>query len=71
MAVELIFFCTFSDLISPNSHNRLQKSCVFSPQVSAHLDPKDQEILSYITLIGCSISLFALVITVVIFITNR
>ncbi|GAA6225904.1 adhesion G-protein coupled receptor G5-like [Lates japonicus] len=39
--------------------------------VSAHLDPKDQEILSYITLIGCSISLFALVITVVIFITNR
>uniref|UniRef100_A0AAX7TQQ1 Adhesion G protein-coupled receptor G3 n=1 Tax=Astatotilapia calliptera TaxID=8154 RepID=A0AAX7TQQ1_ASTCA len=35
------------------------------------LSPKDQEILTYITLIGCSLSLFALVITVLLFITNR
>ncbi|XP_037835975.1 adhesion G-protein coupled receptor G2-like [Kryptolebias marmoratus] len=39
--------------------------------VSASLSPVDQEILSYITIIGCSISLFALVITVLIFITKR
>ncbi|KAM8894795.1 adhesion G-protein coupled receptor G1-like [Spinachia spinachia] len=32
---------------------------------------KDQEILSYITMIGCSLSLIALVITVVLFVTNR
>nr|XP_054594643.1 adhesion G-protein coupled receptor G2 isoform X2 [Nothobranchius furzeri] len=36
-----------------------------------NVSPKDQEVLSYITMIGCSISLFALVITVFIFITNR
>ncbi|XP_039469459.1 adhesion G-protein coupled receptor G2-like [Oreochromis aureus] len=35
------------------------------------LSSKDQEILTYITLIGCSLSLFALVITVLLFITNR
>ncbi|XP_037835843.1 adhesion G-protein coupled receptor G2-like [Kryptolebias marmoratus] len=35
------------------------------------LSPVDQEILSYITIIGCSISLFALVLTVLIFITNK
>ncbi|XP_070690966.1 adhesion G-protein coupled receptor G2-like [Pempheris klunzingeri] len=39
--------------------------------VSASLQPIHQEILSYITLIGCSASLFALVITVLLFITNR
>ncbi|XP_039981123.1 adhesion G-protein coupled receptor G5-like [Xiphias gladius] len=33
--------------------------------------PEDREILMYITLIGCSLSLFALVITVFLFITNR
>ncbi|XP_017275098.1 adhesion G-protein coupled receptor G2-like [Kryptolebias marmoratus] len=35
------------------------------------LSSTDQEILSYITIIGCSISLFALVLTVLIFITNK
>ncbi|XP_023187484.1 adhesion G-protein coupled receptor G2-like [Xiphophorus maculatus] len=39
--------------------------------VSADLSPKDAEILFYITYIGCSISLFALVVTVVLFITKR
>ncbi|MEQ2243856.1 hypothetical protein ILYODFUR_011116, partial [Ilyodon furcidens] len=39
--------------------------------VSADLSPKDQEIISYITFIGCGISLFALVITVLLFIANR
>ncbi|XP_054916048.1 adhesion G-protein coupled receptor G2-like [Poeciliopsis prolifica] len=39
--------------------------------VSADVSPKDAEILSYITYIGCGISLFALVITVGLFITNR
>ncbi|XP_037835613.1 adhesion G-protein coupled receptor G2-like isoform X2 [Kryptolebias marmoratus] len=39
--------------------------------VSASLPPVDQKIQSYITIIGCSISLFALVITVLIFITNK
>ncbi|KAL3992608.1 adhesion G-protein coupled receptor G5 [Sarotherodon galilaeus] len=39
--------------------------------VPASPSPKDQKILTYITLIGCSLSLFTLVITVLIFITNR
>ncbi|XP_014911614.1 G-protein coupled receptor 56-like [Poecilia latipinna] len=39
--------------------------------VSADLSPKDAEILFYITYIGCGISLFALVITVGLFITTR
>ncbi|XP_008403114.1 adhesion G-protein coupled receptor G2-like [Poecilia reticulata] len=39
--------------------------------VSADLSPKDAEILFYITYIGCGISLLALVITVLFFITNR
>ncbi|XP_023187799.1 adhesion G-protein coupled receptor G5-like isoform X4 [Xiphophorus maculatus] len=39
--------------------------------VSADLSPKDAEILFYITYIGCGISLFALVVTVVLFITTR
>ncbi|XP_014911615.1 adhesion G-protein coupled receptor G2-like [Poecilia latipinna] len=43
----------------------------FSPQVSADLSAKDAEILSYITYIGCGISLFALVITVLLFTVNR
>ncbi|XP_038144275.1 adhesion G-protein coupled receptor G1-like [Cyprinodon tularosa] len=38
---------------------------------SADLSPKDQEIMSYITIIGCSISLTALAIAVLLFITNR
>ncbi|XP_031702562.1 adhesion G protein-coupled receptor G3-like isoform X2 [Anarrhichthys ocellatus] len=38
---------------------------------SPDLPPEHQEILTYITLIGCSLSLFALVITVLLFITNR
>ncbi|XP_039867790.1 adhesion G-protein coupled receptor G1-like [Simochromis diagramma] len=37
----------------------------------AVLSKKDIEILSYITIIGCSFSLVALVITVLLFITNR
>ncbi|XP_016531163.1 adhesion G-protein coupled receptor G2-like [Poecilia formosa] len=40
-------------------------------QVSADLSAKDAEILSYITYIGCGISLFALVITVLLFTVNR
>ncbi|XP_042340320.1 adhesion G-protein coupled receptor G1 [Plectropomus leopardus] len=39
--------------------------------VSPSFSPKDQEILTYITLIGCSLSLVTLVITVLLFITNR
>ncbi|XP_051235835.1 adhesion G-protein coupled receptor G2 [Dicentrarchus labrax] len=39
--------------------------------VSASLSPEDQNILSYITMIGCSLSLFTLVITVILFITKR
>ncbi|XP_027871070.1 adhesion G-protein coupled receptor G1-like isoform X4 [Xiphophorus couchianus] len=39
--------------------------------VSADLSQKDAEILFYITYIGCGISLFALVVTVVLFITTR
>ncbi|XP_034535378.1 adhesion G-protein coupled receptor G2-like isoform X2 [Notolabrus celidotus] len=39
--------------------------------VSADLPVEHQEILSYITLIGCSLSLFVLVITVLLFIINR
>ncbi|XP_078017969.1 adhesion G-protein coupled receptor G5-like isoform X1 [Epinephelus lanceolatus] len=35
------------------------------------LSDVDLEVLSYITLIGCSLSLFTLVITVLLFITNR
>ncbi|KAL3992620.1 nuclear pore complex protein [Sarotherodon galilaeus] len=38
---------------------------------SAHVSKKDLEILAYISLIGCSFSLFTLVITVLLFITNR
>ncbi|XP_023187485.1 adhesion G-protein coupled receptor G2-like [Xiphophorus maculatus] len=39
--------------------------------VSADLSPKDAEILFYITYIGCSISLFGLVVTVLFFISKR
>ncbi|KAL6112685.1 adgrg5 [Pungitius sinensis] len=39
--------------------------------VSSTLTPQDQENLTYITMIGCSLSLVALVITVVLFVTNR
>ncbi|XP_039650107.1 adhesion G-protein coupled receptor G2-like [Perca fluviatilis] len=39
--------------------------------VSANVSPKDREIMSYITLIGCSLSLLTLIITVLLFITNR
>ncbi|XP_027137638.1 adhesion G-protein coupled receptor G5 isoform X2 [Larimichthys crocea] len=39
--------------------------------VSTTLPEKDREIQTYITLIGCSLSLFGLVITVLLFITNR
>ncbi|XP_026234268.1 adhesion G-protein coupled receptor G1-like isoform X2 [Anabas testudineus] len=39
--------------------------------VTPSLSSKDQEILSYITLIGCSLSLIGLIITVLLFITNR
>ncbi|XP_054916008.1 adhesion G-protein coupled receptor G5-like [Poeciliopsis prolifica] len=39
--------------------------------VSADVSPKDTEILSYITYIGCGISLFALVVTVGLFITTK
>ncbi|XP_032376217.1 uncharacterized protein LOC116692218 [Etheostoma spectabile] len=39
--------------------------------VSANISPKDQEIMSYITVIGCSLSLLTLIITVLLFITNR
>lgn len=47
-------------------------SCVFYPQVSSStVSHQDQEILTYITTIGCSLSLVALVITVVLFVTNR
>ncbi|KAM4597265.1 adhesion G-protein coupled receptor G5-like [Fundulus diaphanus] len=39
--------------------------------VTAKLSAKDAEILSYITYIGCGISLLALIVTVLLFITNR
>ncbi|XP_054916047.1 adhesion G-protein coupled receptor G2-like [Poeciliopsis prolifica] len=39
--------------------------------VSADVSPKDAEILSYITYIGCGISLLALVVTVFLFTVNR
>ncbi|KAF0043604.1 hypothetical protein F2P81_004941 [Scophthalmus maximus] len=39
--------------------------------VSASISPRDQEILTYISQIGCGLSLFALVTAVFIFITNR
>ncbi|XP_043955081.1 adhesion G-protein coupled receptor G2-like isoform X1 [Gambusia affinis] len=39
--------------------------------VSAELSPEDEAILSYISYIGCGISLTALVIAVLLFITNR
>ncbi|XP_026234500.1 adhesion G-protein coupled receptor G1-like [Anabas testudineus] len=39
--------------------------------VTPSLSSKDKEILLYITLIGCSLSLVCLVITVLLFITNR
>ncbi|KAM7014927.1 adhesion G-protein coupled receptor G5-like [Tautogolabrus adspersus] len=39
--------------------------------VSAELSTQHQEILSYISLIGCSLSLLVLVVTVLIFISNR
>nr|XP_040022978.1 adhesion G-protein coupled receptor G1-like isoform X2 [Gasterosteus aculeatus aculeatus] len=38
---------------------------------SSTVSHQDQEILTYITTIGCSLSLVALVITVVLFVTNR
>ncbi|KAG8001628.1 Adhesion G-protein coupled receptor G2 [Nibea albiflora] len=38
-------------------------------EVSTELPEKDREIQTYITLVGCSLSLFALVITVLLFIT--
>lgn len=44
---------------------------VLYSQVSTTLPEKDREIQTYITLIGCSLSLFGLVITVLLFITNR
>ncbi|XP_045897377.1 adhesion G-protein coupled receptor G2-like, partial [Micropterus dolomieu] len=40
-------------------------------EVDAILPPADLKILTLITQIGCSLSLFALVITVLLFITNR
>ncbi|KAG8001629.1 Adhesion G-protein coupled receptor G2, partial [Nibea albiflora] len=40
-------------------------------EVSTELPEKDREIQTYITLVGCSLSLFALVITVLLFITIR
>ncbi|KAM4602948.1 adhesion G-protein coupled receptor G5 [Polymixia lowei] len=39
--------------------------------VSPTVSPRDAQILSYITVIGCSLSLFALVITLLLFITKR
>uniref|UniRef100_A0A4W5JP73 Uncharacterized protein n=1 Tax=Hucho hucho TaxID=62062 RepID=A0A4W5JP73_9TELE len=39
--------------------------------VSPSISESDQEILSYITLIGCSLSLFFLVITIVLYATQR
>ncbi|XP_039470806.1 adhesion G-protein coupled receptor G5-like [Oreochromis aureus] len=39
--------------------------------VPASPSPKEQENLTYIYLIGCSLSLFTLLITVLLFITNR
>ncbi|KAL3992622.1 centriole, cilia and spindle-associated protein [Sarotherodon galilaeus] len=39
--------------------------------VPASISPKDQKILSYITITGCSLSLCALVTAVLLFITNR
>ncbi|XP_030582181.1 adhesion G-protein coupled receptor G5-like [Archocentrus centrarchus] len=41
------------------------------PVSSDSLSSTDQKVLNYISLIGCSLSLFALVITVLLFITNR
>ncbi|XP_006779759.1 adhesion G-protein coupled receptor G2-like [Neolamprologus brichardi] len=44
----------------------------FSPQIpDPSITKKDQEILTRITVIGCSISLFTLVIAILLFITNR
>ncbi|XP_073320963.1 adhesion G-protein coupled receptor G1-like [Pagrus major] len=39
--------------------------------VSADISDKDQQILTFITVTGCSISLFALVLTILLFITNK
>ncbi|XP_056234283.1 adhesion G-protein coupled receptor G2-like isoform X2 [Seriola aureovittata] len=39
--------------------------------VPADISPEDQEILKHISLIGCSLSVFALVITIFLFIVNR
>uniref|UniRef100_UPI0037E841D8 adhesion G-protein coupled receptor G1-like n=1 Tax=Semicossyphus pulcher TaxID=241346 RepID=UPI0037E841D8 len=39
--------------------------------LSVNISPVHQEILSYITLIGCSLSLLVLVVTVLLFITKR
>ncbi|XP_035760523.1 adhesion G-protein coupled receptor G1-like [Neolamprologus brichardi] len=38
---------------------------------SAHVSKEEIEILAYISVIGCSVSLFTLIITVLLFITNR
>ncbi|XP_026042722.1 adhesion G-protein coupled receptor G1-like [Astatotilapia calliptera] len=38
---------------------------------SVHVSKKEIEILAYISVIGCSVSLFTLIITVLLFITNR
>lgn len=45
--------------------------CMYSPQVHTSISLEDQKILSYITITGCSLSLCALVIAVLLFITNR
>ncbi|XP_026150135.1 adhesion G-protein coupled receptor G5-like [Mastacembelus armatus] len=51
------------------SCDHLSVFCVL--MVPSSLSPKDTEILTYITLIGCSLSLVTLVISVMLFITNK